>query len=112
MEKYIRKLFSRQLSRNGKAILLNTSILAKWAYLTNVLLIPDEILTKIHKIIFQYLWQNKKVEPIASKTTFLPKQKVVLNIKEPNIHNLAIQLKHLQTLQKNKNQPPLIYLAT
>ena len=50
------------------------------------------------------MWQNKKVEPIDSKATFLPKQKVGLNIKEPNIHNLAIQLKHLQTLQIKNNR--------
>lgn len=53
------------------------------------------MINKIHKIIFQYLWQNQKVEPIATKTTFLPKQKGRLNVKEPNIHNFAMRLKHL-----------------
>ena len=106
MEKHISKLSSRHLSLNGKAILLNTLILAKSAYISNVFPIPDTMLSKIHKVIFQYLWQNKIIEPIARKTTFLPKQKGGLNIKEPNIHNLAMRLKHLQTLEKNENQPP------
>ena len=90
----------------------NTLILAKSAYLSNVFAVPDEIINKIHKIIFQHLWQNQKVEPIAKKATFLPKQKGRLNVKEPNIHNFAMWLKHLQTLQKNENQPPWMYLAT
>lgn len=52
------------------------------------------MINKIHKIIFQYLWQNQKVEPIGTKTTFLPKQKGRLNVKEPHIHNFAMRLKH------------------
>ena len=111
MQNHICKLTRRQLSSGGKATLSNKLT----AYLSNVFRIPDEVLTKIHKIIFHYLWQNKKVEPIARKTTFLPKNKGGLNIKEPHIHNLAMQLKHLQTLQKKKkkkNQPPWMNLAT
>ena len=99
-------------TKNGKAILLNTLILAKSAYISNVFPIPDTTLSKTHKVIFRYLWQNKNIEPIARKTTFLSKQKGGLNIKEPNIHNLAMRLKHLQTLEKNENQPPWMFLAT
>lgn len=95
MEKHIHKLSPRPLSLRGKATLLNTLILAKAACLSNVFPIPDEVLPKIHKIIFQYLWQNKKVEPIARKTIFLPKPKGGLNIKEPKTHNLGMRLKHL-----------------
>lgn len=95
MEKRIHKLSPRPLSLRGKATLLNTLILAKAACLSNVFPIPDEVLTKIHKIIFQYLWQNKKVEPIARKTIFLPKPKGGLNIEEPKTHNLGMRLKHL-----------------
>ena len=76
MEKHIRKLSSRYLSLNGRAILLNTLILAKSVYLSNVFPIPDKILTKIHKIKFQYLWQNKNIEPIARKTTLYQNEKM------------------------------------
>ena len=112
MEKHINKLSSRHLSLNGKAILLNTLIRAKCAYLSNVFPIPDKMLSKIYKEIFHYLCQNKNIETIARKATFLPKQKVGLNIKEPNIHNIAMRLKHLQNLQKSENQPPWMFLAT
>ena len=95
MEKHIHKLSPRPLSLRGKTTLLNILILAKAACLSNVFPIPDEVLTKIHRIIFQYLWQTKKVEPIARKTIFLPKPKGGLNIKEPKTHNLGMRLKHL-----------------
>ena len=75
MEKHVNKLSSRHLSLNGKAILLNTLILAKCACLSNVFPIPDKMLSKIHNASFHYLWQNKNIEPIARKATFLPKQK-------------------------------------
>ena len=95
MEKHIHKLSPRPLSLRGKTTLLNILILAKAACLSNVFPIPDEVLTKIHRIIFKYMWQNKKVEPIARKTIFLPKPKGGLNIKEPKTHNLGMRLKHL-----------------
>ena len=76
LEKHIHKLSSRHLSLNGRAILLNTLILAKSVYLSNVFPIPDKILTKIHKINFQYLWQNKNIEPIARKTTLYQNKKM------------------------------------
>ena len=81
IEKNICKLSSRHLSLNGSAILLNTLILVKSVYLSNAFPIPDNILTKTHKIIFQYLWQNKNIEPIARKITFSPKQKGGLRYK-------------------------------
>ena len=49
MENHINKQTSRKLSIYGKAILLNTLILAKTAYLSNVFPIPNEILIQIHK---------------------------------------------------------------
>ena len=63
-----KKLSSRQLSLYGKAILINTLILAKTTFLSNVFPIPEKIINKIHKNIFGYLWQNKTSEPIARKT--------------------------------------------
>lgn len=112
MENHINKLSSINVSLNERAIILNTLILAKSAYLSNVYPIPDNIPNKIHKVIFQNLWQNNQIEKIARKTTFLPKSKGSLNIKEPNTHNLAMKIKHLQTLQNHENQPPWMFLAT
>ena len=85
MENYIRKITTRTLSLNGKAIIINTLILAKTTFISNVFPIPEETLSKIYTILFNYLWYNKKPEPIARKTLFVPKDKG-LNIKEPVAH--------------------------
>ena len=50
MENHINKPTPRKLSVYLKAILLNTLILAKTAYLSNVFSIPNEILIQIHSI--------------------------------------------------------------
>ena len=73
----------------------NTLILARTTFLSNVFPIPEQILKKIYKILFNYLWYNKPQEPIARKTLFLPKHKGGLNITEPEAHNLSKRIKHL-----------------
>ena len=104
MENDIQKMSTRQLSLYGKPILINT-------FLSNVFLIPEKIIKKIHRNIFQYLWQSKTPEPIARKTLFLPKNKGGLNIKETEAHDLAMRIKHLLTLKQTKQQtpPPFYY---
>ena len=78
--KSYKKMSQRQLSLYRKSILINTLILTKTTFLSNIFPIPEKIIQKIHKIIFQYLGQNKTSEPIARKT-FLPRSKGGLNIK-------------------------------
>ena len=59
-ENHINKLSSRKLSFFGKAIILNTLMLPKIKFLSNVFPIPENTLTQIHKYIFEYIWHNKK----------------------------------------------------
>ena len=54
-QNHINKLSPRELSLMGKAIILNTLILAKIAYLSNIFPIRQNILTQIHKQIFHYI---------------------------------------------------------
>ena len=111
MENHILKISTRQLSLYGKSILINTLILAKTTFLSNVFPIPENITQKIHTNIFQYLWQNKTAEPIARKALFLPKNKGGINIKELEAHNIAMCNKHLLTLKQSKDQPPCTHVA-
>ena len=67
---------------------------------------------KIHKNIFQYLWQIKIPEPITRKTLFLPKNKGGLNIKESEGRNLSIHIKRLLTLKDQEKQPPWMSIGT
>ena len=96
---------SRQLSLLRKTILINTLILAKTTFLSNIFPIPQNTIHKIYKMIFQYLWQNKTPEPIARKTLFLPKNKGGLNLKEIEDHNYAMRTKYLLTLKQKENHP-------
>ena len=86
--------------------------MAKTTFLSNVLPIPEQVIQKIHKHTFQYLWYNKKQEPIARKTLFLPKNKGGLNLKEIEAHNYAMRIKHLLTLKQKENKPAWIQIAT
>ena len=108
MENHISKITTRTLSLSGKAIIINTLILSKITFLSNVfpipVPIPEETLTEIHTILFNYLWQNKKPEPIARKTLFLPKKKGGLNIKETEAHNYSMRIKHLLTLKQKEHK--------
>ena len=64
---HINKLSQRYLTFSGKATRLNTLLLAETTFLSNIFLIPQNVLTKLHKYIFSYIWQNKNVEPISRK---------------------------------------------
>ena len=59
MEKHINKLSPRILTLYGKTILINTLILSKASYLSNVFPVDAEIAHKINNKIFKYLWNNK-----------------------------------------------------
>ena len=104
-------MLSRQLSLFGKTILINTLILAKTTFLSNIFSTPQITIHKIHKINFQYLWQNKTPEAIARKTLFLAKSKGSLYLKEIEAHNFAMRTKHLLSLKQKENQPPWMCLA-
>ena len=71
MENHINKLSPRALSLYGKKILLNTLIMSKTLYLSNVFPLDAKTTLKIHKKIFRYLWHNQKSNLIARKTIFL-----------------------------------------
>ena len=53
------------LSLKGKIIVINTSILAKLWFIANVFPIPKDLIPKINKIMFGYLWKGSAAEPIA-----------------------------------------------
>ena len=103
MEKHIQKLSPRKPSLLGKAILVNTIILAKTTYLSNIFSRPENQIKQIYKYIFAYLWQNKTPEPISRKTLFLPKQQGGLNIKEPEAH-MSMSLKYLLNLKQKEKK--------
>ena len=104
MEKHINILSPRILSLYGKTKIINTLILSKASFLSNVFKIDTKITQDIHKKLFKYIWNNKEQEPIARKTIFLNKKLGGSNLLEPQARNIAMRIKHLLTLkQKEKN---------
>ena len=112
MEKHINKLSPRILSLYGKTILINTLILSKASYLSNVFPVNTEIAHKINNKTFKYLWNNKATEPIARKTIHLKQKLGGLNLIEPEAHNYAMRIKHLLTLNQKENPPSWKNLVT
>ena len=112
MEKHINILSPRILSLYGKAKIINTLILSKTSFLSNVFPIDTKITQNIHKKIFEYIWKNKEQEPIARKTIFLNKKLGGLNLLEPQTHNIAMLIKHLLTLKQKEKTPPWKNLAS
>ena len=55
MENHIKKMSTRKIYFYGKSILINTLILAKATFLSNIFPIPEKVLQNIHKITFKYL---------------------------------------------------------
>ena len=111
MEKHINELSTRILSLYGKTIIINTLILSKTSFLSNVFPIDTKTTQQIHKKIFQYIWKNKQ-EPISRKTLFLNKKLGGLNLLEPQAHNMARRIKHILQLKQTQKIPPWKNLAT
>ena len=65
IEKQTQQLLRRHLSLRGKPILLNSLILSKVTFLSNVFPIPTTLQQKIENAIFKHIWQFHKTEPIA-----------------------------------------------
>lgn len=116
MENHIQKMSTRKIYFYGKPILINTLILAKATFLSNIFPIPEKVLQNIHKITFKYLQQNKTLEPTARKTLLLPTNKGGLNLKGQEKVRKDIytynkdfhQLKNNNIIKSNKT-PPFYY---
>ena len=103
MEKQLQQLSRRHLFLRGKAILLNTLILSKVTFLSNVFPIPTQTLTQIETKIFKHIWQYTTKEPIARKTLYQSKTQGGIGLLEPQKHSLAMRLKHFLILQDEQN---------
>ena len=110
IKKQTQQLSRRHLSLRRKAILLNSLILSKVAFLSNVFPIPTTSQQKIENIIFKHIWQFHKTEPIARKTLFLPKHQGGIGLIHPQHHSLPMRLKHFLKLKEKTNQETWIIL--
>ena len=110
IENQINLFSKRKLSLRGKAIILNSIVLSKAQLLSNLFPIPKQIEKKLHKLIFKYIWYYDNIEPISRKT-YLPKEKGI-GILCPNIHNIAMRIKHIMNLKDPGNLDTWTALTT
>ena len=101
-EKQLFQLSRRHLSLWGKAIILNTLILLKITFSSNIFPIPPYILKQIHSNIFKHIWQFSNKEPISRETLFLPKTQAGIGLIEPKPHSLAMKIKHFPILKEEQ----------
>ena len=111
LEKQWQQLSRRHNSLRGKVILLNSLILPKLFFLSNIFPIPNTVQTQIETNIFKYIWQFSKSEPIARKTLYLPKEVGGTGLTQPTHHSLAMRLKHFIKLKEQDNQESWILLT-
>ena len=103
--KKTQQLSRRHLSLRGKTILLNSLILLKVTFLSNVFSIPTTLQQKIESIIFKHIWQFHKTEPIARKTLLLPKHQGGIGLLYLQHHSLAMRLKDFRKQKKQTKKP-------
>ena len=92
-------------------ILLNTVILSKATFLSNIFPIPDQVLKQIETKILKHILQFSKKDPRARKTIFLPKTQGGVGQIEPKNHRAAMRIKHFLIIKEEHNQENWILLA-
>ena len=75
MENHINKLSPRKLSLYGKKILLNTLIMSKTLYLSNVFPLDAKTTLKIHKKNIQIPLAQPKIKPYSQENNLPIKKK-------------------------------------
>ena len=109
--KQIKKLSHRIQSLKGKTQIVNTLILSKTSFLSNIFPIDLQTTLSIEEQVFKYFWKNKQ-EQIARKTIFLLKNLGGLNLLKPQAHNMAMRIKHILQLKPKNNTPTSENIAT
>ena len=110
LEKCLNMWQHREISLQGKALILDTLGLSGLVYLGSVQPIPRSFLQSINKLIFKFLWSGK-TKPINRTTLILPEDKGDLGITDLEIKLPALQLKRLQSITSLQIEEKWIYSA-
>ena len=101
MEKRSEIMKTRNLSLRGKVIIINTIILSKAWHVGRIYLPTLDIIRKINRIIFNYIW-GKKHEPVAREALFQDLKKGGLGVIEVLKQCAAMQIKEYFEIDKLK----------
>ena len=94
IEKSLDLYKSRNLSLRGRAVIANTCALAKLWYLGRVLTCPNNFISKVHRLVFQFIWNDRR-EAISRNTLFLPVGKGGIGIFNIFLKFKAFAIQHI-----------------
>ena len=104
LEETLQRWQKRYLTIKGKTVLIKTYALATINYLASIFPLPDQATTRIHKTLFQFLWNNKN-ELISRATCHLPLRFGGLGIPDLKLvakANMAKWLRFITDQEKDK----------
>lgn len=93
------------LSLKGKKIIINHILLSKLWYLAQAIPTPTQFLNNITTIIYDFLWNNKKIT-VKRATTQLPISQGGLGILNPHLKVQSLLLKWICRLYDHKDTGP------
>ena len=97
VDQHLDRWKQRKLTVIGKALIIRTFALATVMYLASVFVIPERIITRIHRAMFSFLWDNKN-ERISRATCHLPWSRGGLNIPDLHHANCTSKTKWIQMI--------------
>ena len=108
----------RNLSLKGKILTLNSLILSKGWYTALAIELPNAKLKEIETLTLQFLWDDRKYDPItnhlknpiARKTVYQPRDKGGLALLNPKTQQIALQLKFFRDILNCENQSSWLQL--
>jgi hypothetical protein len=97
LEQTLTRWQKRHLTLKGKTVLIKTYGLASITYLATTFPLPDQIATKIHKLLFRFLW-NDRNELVSRATCHLPLSAGGLGIPDLYSSARAVTVKWMKNL--------------
>lgn len=87
IETILERWAHRQLTLNGKTVLIKTYAIASAVYLASIFIMPETISNRIHRAMFSFLWSGRN-ELVSRETCHQPFAKGGLDI--PDFHKLSV----------------------
>lgn len=101
---------TRNLTIEGRTVLIKTYALSSILYLLTVFMIPGTVITKIHQMIFKFLWKGRN-ELIARETCQLPKRRGGLGIPDLVITNRAVKSRWIKEMTNRTKNSQWVHFA-
>ena len=111
LKNYLDNHKDRKLTLKGKVIQLNTIAMANFWYLAKVIPTTIETIRSVEKLIFPFLYYPKKVESVARKTLYLPKDKGGIGLVNTELKARALMISTLKRVGDQSQHGRWLVLA-